>query len=117
MALLNRGGLTLVNKHFFEWGKIVLSLIRNAYGVNGMNRDPKMHSTNQKRKTWKTGVKQIISLRFVIVDHCVLSGHLRHMMCSSEETIHARFAVVFRLWKEANVKQNGQVAFHTKLKA
>ena len=74
-----------MNKHFFEWGKRVLSLIRNAYGVNGMNRDPKMHSTNQKQKTWKTGVKQIISLRFVIVDHCVLSRHLRHMMCSSEK--------------------------------
>ena len=33
------------------------------------------------------------------------------------KTIHARFAVVFCLWKEANVEKNGQVSFRTKLKA
>eukprot|EP00581_Thalassiosira_minuscula_P014406 CAMPEP_0183732574 /NCGR_PEP_ID=MMETSP0737-20130205/38732_1 /TAXON_ID=385413 /ORGANISM="Thalassiosira miniscula, Strain CCMP1093" /LENGTH=54 /DNA_ID=CAMNT_0025965605 /DNA_START=184 /DNA_END=345 /DNA_ORIENTATION=+ len=33
------------------------------------------------------------------------------------KTIHSRFAVVFRHWKEANVKKNGQIAFRTKLKA
>ena len=33
------------------------------------------------------------------------------------KAIHARFAVVFRHWKEANVKKHGQVAFRTGLKA
>ena len=33
------------------------------------------------------------------------------------KTIHARFAVVFRFWKEQHVKKNGNVAFHIKLKA
>ena len=34
-----------------------------------------------------------------------------------QKTIHTRFAVMFCIWKEANVKKNGQVAFRTKLKA
>ena len=33
------------------------------------------------------------------------------------KTVHGRFAVVFRHWKEANVKRNGHVAFRTLLKA
>jgi len=33
------------------------------------------------------------------------------------KTIHARFAVVFRHWKEANVKSHGQVSFRDGLKA
>ena len=33
------------------------------------------------------------------------------------ETIHAQFSVVFRQWKEANVKIHGYVTFRTGLKA
>ena len=33
------------------------------------------------------------------------------------KTVHARFAVVFRFWKEQHVKKNGNVALRVKLKA
>ena len=49
MALLNRGGLTLVNKTFFEWGKILLSKIRSAYNLDDMERDPKNAFHNSKK--------------------------------------------------------------------
>ena len=49
IALLNRGGLTLVNKRFFEWGKILLSKIRSAYNLDAMERDPKNAFHNSKK--------------------------------------------------------------------
>ena len=40
MSLLNCGGLTLIDSHCFEWGKRVISSIRNAFDVDNMERNP-----------------------------------------------------------------------------
>ena len=117
MALLNRGGLTLVHKTFFEWGKSLLSTIRNNFSVDDLERDPKNAFSKSKAKvmddqrlwSWFMALCRRQSLCTEIASEVYTVFLLK--------TIHARFFVVFRHWKEANVKRNGQVAFRIKLKA
>ena len=116
MALVNRGGLTFVNNKFFKRGRLVLSSIRKAFDVDVIERDPKNAFHNSKQKIMEdSGLKNyFISLckqqsMCTVIASDVYDVFLR-------KTIHARFAVVWRHWKEANIKKNGQVAFRTKLK-
>mmetsp|Transcript_4000 Transcript_4000/g.8864 ORF Transcript_4000/g.8864 Transcript_4000/m.8864 type:complete len:165 (-) Transcript_4000:188-682(-) len=63
--------------------------------------------------------KALRSLFIVICESLMLDTDVVSQVYDTivSKTVHARFAVVFRQWKEANVKRNGQVAFRTKLKA
>ncbi|KAL7554136.1 hypothetical protein ACHAWF_017538, partial [Thalassiosira exigua] len=40
MAMLNRGGLTLINSQFFKWGKKLMCAVRNAYSEDHITQDP-----------------------------------------------------------------------------
>ena len=82
-----------------------------------MERDPKNAFHNSKKQ-----IMEDRSLQSHFIALC-----RKQSLCSDtasvvydmvlRKTVHARFAVVFRHWKEANVKRNGQVAFRTLLKA
>ncbi|KAL7537398.1 hypothetical protein ACHAXR_010209 [Thalassiosira sp. AJA248-18] len=118
MSLLNSGGLTLVHAHFFEWGKQLLRKIRQAYDEDTINRDP--------RNSFKLSKESIMNdpqLRSTFMLLCKKYSIGSTETCNEiydvflSKTIHARFGVVFRHWKEGNVKKNGNVAFRTKLKA
>ncbi|KAL7547583.1 hypothetical protein ACHAWF_012088 [Thalassiosira exigua] len=50
MSLMNCGGLTLVNKLFFPWCKQVMVIIRKAYTMDVITRDPK-HSFDKSKKS------------------------------------------------------------------
>lgn len=117
VAMRNCGGLTLVSKLFFEWGKMLLETIRSEYNTDAINLDPK--NAFEKAKESIMTNKQLQD-RFVLI--C-----LNNKMASAEvarkvwticvrKTIHARCAAVFRHWKEENVKKNG-IALRAKLKA
>ncbi len=118
MSLLNCGGLTLINKHFFPWAKKVMGAIRRAYDDDKMDRDP--------RHSFEKGKQLVMSDN--ILKSCFESLCQRHSpayvkfsekvyLIFLSKAIHARFAVVLRRWKEKNIKKHGQVAFRTGLKA
>ena len=118
LALMNRGGLTLVHKHFFGWGRKLMAKIRSVYSLETIGRDP-----NNSFETAKMAVMEdrtILSYFLALcrkyrVGNDTVCKEVFHMVVS--KTVHSRFAVVFRRWKECNVKKNGQVAFRIKLKA
>jgi hypothetical protein len=118
MAMANRGGLTLVNSNFFEFGKSFLSTVRGAFNEDMITQDPHHAFENAK-----THVMNNQSLRSYFLALCKKHSVGDLTACEHvyttvvRKTIHARFSVVYRHWKEANVKRNGQVAFRTQLKA
>ena len=118
MSLLNRGGLTLVSKPFFEWGKKLMATIRAVFDEAAIDRDPKNAFENSKQL-----VLSNVELRSSFLSICEKKSLSTASTAKSvydkmlTKTIHARFAVVFRQWKERNVEKKNQVAFRTKLKA
>ena len=82
-----------------------------------MERDPKNAFHNSKKQTMEDR-----SLQSHFIVWC-----RKQSLCSDtasevydmflRKTVHARFSVMFRHWKEANVKRNGEVAFCILLKA
>ena len=113
MSLLNRGGLTLVNKHFFEWGKSMMRIIRASFDEETINRDPQ-HAFEKSKKD-VMGNKSLKSQFVLLCQNNAVANKVYDVFLS--KTIHARFAVVFRRWKEKNVKsKHGKVALRTALK-
>ena len=115
LTLLNLGGLTLINSRYFEWGKQAMHTIRSSFDENKINRDPQNAFDIGKR-----GVMEDERLKSQFISLCDLNSQSDATEVYDtilSKAIHARFAVVFRHWKEANVKKHGQVAFRTGLKA
>ena len=75
-----------------------------------------MLSTIQKNKSLKTGTCSLISLYSVKKQSLCTDKASEVYDMFLLKTVHARFAVMFHHWKEANVKRNGQVTFCTLLK-
>ena len=118
MSMLNHGGLTLVSRHFFNWGKSTMQYIRDAFTVDDIQQAPKNCFKNGKKR-----VLQSISIRSQLVLLC--KAHpLSFTSAAIDEVyniilpkmIHARFAVVFRHWKGLHCQKH-EVAFRTKMKA
>jgi len=110
MSLLNRGGLTLVNSHFFEWGKRVLSSIRNAFDVDDMERDPKHAFQTSKKK-----ILGDVQLRHEFIQLCKSLSLCAEKSAEVysvilQKTVHARFAVVFRACRSKPIKEEGVVS-------
>jgi len=115
LTLLNCGGLTLIKSHYFEWGKQAMHMIRSSFDENKINRDPQHAFDIGKRR-----VMEDERLKSQFISLCDLNSRSDAAEVYDtilSKAIHARFAVVFRHWKEANVKKHGQVAFRTGLKA
>ncbi|KAL7527064.1 hypothetical protein ACHAWF_006565 [Thalassiosira exigua] len=118
MAMLNRGGLTLINSQFFKWGKKLMCAVRNAYSEDHITQDPQGSFGQAQDKVMSND-----SLRSYFLALCRKQGYKDQEVCTKvynvlvRKTTHARFAVVFRNWKEKHIKKNGKVDFRTKLKA
>ena len=116
MALLNNGGLTLVDKLFFEWGKQVMCTIRKKFNIGILELDPKNAFEKAKKSILD---EKLLKARFM--DICNINTRCSEAVATEvyfsilTKTIHARFAAVFRFWKEQNVKKNG-TALRMKLK-
>lgn len=116
MSLLNRGGLTLVSGPFFEFGKNILNKVRSAFNTEALERNPKNAFKDSKKEVMnnshlRTEFMQLCKDRSLSTENAasVYQVFLR-------KTIHARFTVVFRAWKEQHVKKNGSVTLRQKLK-
>jgi hypothetical protein len=116
--MLNHGGLTLVSRPFFEWGKFTMQLIRSAFTIADLLRAPASCF-----KEGKSLVLRNISIRSKLVILCQ-SNPLSFSTAAIDEVykiilpkmIHARFAVVFRHWKSIHCEKH-EVALRPKLKA
>jgi len=115
LALLNCGGLTLINSRYFEWGKQAMHTIRSSFDENKINRDPQHAFDIGKQRVMED--ERLKSQFISLCDMNSQSAAAEVYNTILSKAIHARFAVVFRHWKEANVKKHGQVAFRTGLKA
>ncbi|KAL7534523.1 hypothetical protein ACHAWF_004856 [Thalassiosira exigua] len=118
MAVMNRGGLTLVDRKFFNWAKQVMSVVRQEYTVQRVGRDPK-HSFAQKKRLVMSNRSLFNLFRALFRKHSLGSDDScdKVFKVILSKTIHARFGVVWKKWTEMNVKKNHQVDFRTKLKA
>ncbi|KAL7549977.1 hypothetical protein ACHAWF_014997 [Thalassiosira exigua] len=118
MALLNCGGLTLVSKKFFNWAKKLMKLIRKSYTYDDVSRDP-VNSFDEAKSVVLNDRSNRELFKALCVKNSSGSPNVieRVFTVVVRKAVHARFAVVFRRWKEANVKKNGQLALRTKLKA
>lgn len=117
MTLLNRGGLTLISKPFFEWAKLLLKLIRTVFTVDTIDLDPK--GSFEKAKTSITTHNSLKAhFMFICKKYSLASPKRANEVYPIlvEKIFHARAGPVFRRWKELNVKKNG-VALRPKLKA
>ena len=78
-----------------------------------MEHDPKNAFRNSKKQIMENRSLQshLIALCRNLSLYNDTASEVYDML--SRKTIHAWFAVVFRHWKEANVKRNGHVAFYT----
>ena len=105
LSLLNRGGLTLVSSPFFEFGKKILNKVRNAFDAEALERHPKTAFKNGKKQVMnnahlQTEFMQLCKERSLSTENAasVYPVFLR-------KVVHARFAVVFRAWKEEHVRK------------
>ncbi|KAL7547467.1 hypothetical protein ACHAWF_010769 [Thalassiosira exigua] len=118
VAILNRGGLTLVNAKYFVFGKLLMKRVRAAYTEGMISQDPQ-DSFGRAQKH----VLGDVGLRDKFLALCQKQAGGDEEICKKvysafvRKTTHARFAVVFRNWKAKNIKKNGKVDFRTKLKA
>jgi hypothetical protein len=120
MSMLNHGGLTLVSREFFEWGKITMKIIRSKFTVEVIQQDPRNCFKNAKDSVLKNA-----SIRTLFVSSCNKLNQLSFSTKAIDKVykiivpkvIHARFAVEFRQWKELYCKKHESVAFRTQLKA
>ena len=119
MYLYNEGGLTLIQKHFFEWAKQLMTNIRLTFTENTIDIDPHNCFGIAERV-----VMSDKSIRSTFISLCSKHSHTNNIKAMNNvynmfvpKAIHARFAVVFRQWKEKNCSKLGDVALRTKLKA
>ena len=115
MSLLNNGGLTLVSKEFFDWGRKVMQLVRSSFTPEDIRKNLRNCFKNGKRK-----VMDNHSIRSEFVLKC-MSKFSRDSIDKVfaviiRKVVHARFAVVFRQWKEVNCKKH-EVSTRAQLKA
>ena len=98
MAIFNHGGLALVRKEYFEWAKNLMTVVRNNYTEESINRDPL--GSFQAGKDAILGNKKLHD-DFVLlclkhsktkVDNTVLSTVYNEFV---SKAIHARFGTVF----------------------
>lgn len=119
MEMLNHGGLTLVSREFFEWGRDLMKIVRENYSEESINMDPvNSFKAGKHNVLGNDGVKRDFmacceklcpgahpTVVTIIFDNIVT------------KTIHAKFGYTFRRWKEKNVKKHENLALRTKLKA
>ena len=110
MCLLNRGGLTLVNKHWFEWAKRAMKFIRTECNEDRIKRGGQ-HAFDKA----KTAVMTDSTLRHEFMSLCNNNHDMGKEVYTAvlQKAIHARFAVVYRQWKETNVDKHSNVALRT----
>jgi len=118
LSMMNCGGLTLVSKYFFDWGKDAMNVIRNAFTQDRMKqslrtcfKDGKrvvMEDTSIHSKFVSLCQSQSMSFQQDVVEK-VYTIILRKM-------VHSRFAVVFRRWKEEHCQKH-DMALRQNLKA
>eukprot|EP00986_Skeletonema_menzelii_P020755 scaffold32210_cov114-Skeletonema_menzelii.AAC.1 len=118
MSMLNHGGLTLVSKEFFEWGKLTMQSIRDAFTMDHIKSAPR--SCFNDRKKYVLQNKSIRSSFFISCQSSPLSFSAKTISTVYDiivpKMIHARFAVVFRQWKQLHCRKH-EVSLRTKLKA
>ncbi|KAL7531495.1 hypothetical protein ACHAWF_003789 [Thalassiosira exigua] len=95
-----------------------MSAVRATFTFDAIDRDPQ-HSF-KKANILVLKDRSLISHFHQIIEKNAISDL---KLCETvftvvvQKVIHARFAVVFRRWKEINVKKNDQLSLRTKLKA
>lgn len=118
ISMVNCGGLTLVSKHYFEWGKKAMKHIRNSFTPNLM--------TQNLRTCFREGKREVMEsklIRHEFVKVCQSSPMSFQMDAIDEvykiilqKMVHSRFAVVFRQYKEERCQKHN-VSLRGKLKA
>ena len=107
MSMLNHGGLTLVSKQFFEWGKLTMKTIRDAFTLDHIQRAPRNCFNDGKRRVLQN---KSIHSHFLFACKSIPS-FLSHAAMNKvyhiilPKMIHARFAVVFRDWKQLHCQK------------
>ena len=118
MSMMNCGGLTLVSKYFFEWGKAAMKNIRNSFTHDQL--------TKNLRTSFRDGKRRVLENKYIhhkFVTLCQSSPMLFQQGAIDEvyriilqKMVHSRFAVVFRRWKEKHCQKH-DVSLRSKLKA
>ena len=119
MAMVNLGGLTLVSKSFFNWGRDLMELIRSSLTEKTIDLDPK--NCFDKAETDIMANKKLKAEFIQLCDQVCEAAGVAHIeevyKILVPKTCHARFSVVLKRWKENNVKRHGQLALRVQLKA
>ncbi len=118
LSMVNCGGLTLVSKYFFGWGKDAMKVIRNSFTQHDMKQN--------LRTCFKKGKQRVMDDNSIHSDFVSLcqSSPMSFGRDAIDEVygiilrkmIHSRFAVVFRRWKEEHCPKH-DVSLRSKLKA
>ena len=82
----------------------------DRYLHNAFEKAKDQFMSDEKLKSYFVALCKIHSPKDAIISEKVYDLFLR-------KAIHARLAVVFRPWRESNVKKHSQAAFRTKLRA
>lgn len=119
MYLYNEGGLTLIKKEFFEWAKQLMDNIRLTFTEHTIDLDPHncfgiAEKVVMSNKNFRSSFISISSKHSGTINVETMNDVYDMIV---PKAIHARFAVVFRRWKEKNCSKLGDVALRTKLKA
>ena len=118
IAMVNCGGLTLVSKYFFDWGKEAMKVVRNSFTHDLM--------TQNLRNCFREGKRLVMDNKHLchkFVNLCqsspmsVQRGAIDEVYrIILQKIVHSRFAVVFRQWKEEHCPKH-DVSLRSKLKA
>jgi hypothetical protein len=117
-SMVNCGGLTLVSKYFFGWGKDAMKVIRDSFTPRDMKQN--------LRDCFKNGKLSVMRNTFIRskFESLCQSSPMSFGEDAIDEVyniilpkmIHSRFAVVFRRWKEEHCQKH-DVSLRSKLKA
>ena len=112
--LLNNGGLTIVNKTFFEWGKQVMDTIRHNFNIGILELDPK-HAFETAKKSILS--EKLLKARFMTIYH-------HEKLCSKTVAAEVYTSILtknnpcqvcscFPILEGTNCRKNGNVALCT----
>ncbi|KAL7490678.1 hypothetical protein ACHAWT_000225 [Skeletonema menzelii] len=118
IAMVNCGGLTLVSKYFFDWGKEAMKFVRHAFTHDIMTRNLRTCFRDGKRQVMEN---KLIYHKFVTLCQSRPMSFQRGAIDEVygivlQKMVHSRFAVVFRRWKEEHCQKH-DVSLRSKLKA
>ena len=122
MAMLNTGGLTLVRKEYFQWGRNLVAKIRGSLNQELLEQDPIAGFAREKEILIKN--KPLLNHFKAICRRCSDKSDLKKIEDAAgvihkgivEKVVHARFGVEFKRFKFEKIHAKDGIALRNGLK-